>query len=106
MAFGGVQVQAQLPDPRLAAAFGDVAAEHDQVAGLHKGQVGRRRGAHGEQFDVQRLQGVIDAHGGLGSGGLGGWRRGESCAGNGRLRLKAAAALALEVAAHSNSRAI
>ena len=65
LAFGGGHVLAQLADPGLAVFFGDVAADEDEVAGAHEGNVGRRgRGDRGEG-DVQFFELGLDGHDGV-----------------------------------------
>ena len=54
LALAGVHGSAQLADPNLAIFFGDVAAQKDHPAGLHKGHIGGGRRGHGGQADVQR----------------------------------------------------
>ena len=54
LTLAGVHGSAQLADPNLAIFFGDVTAQKDQPAGLHKGHIGGGRRGHGGQADVQR----------------------------------------------------
>ena len=60
LAGGGVHVAAELADPGLAVALGDVAGDEDQVAGAHEGHVGGGRHGHRRQFDAEGLQLVVD----------------------------------------------
>ena len=59
----GGGVFAQLADPGLAVFFGDVAAQEHELAGLHKGHVGRCRNGNRWQGDLECGEFVVNAHG-------------------------------------------
>ena len=60
LAFFGADVFAELADDDLAVFFGQVAADKNQISGLHKGQVGGCRGCDCGQGDAQGFEFVID----------------------------------------------
>ena len=55
-----VHVAAELADPGLAVALGDVAGEEDEVAGAHEGHVGAGRDRERRQGDVEVGEAVVD----------------------------------------------
>ena len=65
LAGGGRHVLAELADPGLAVALGDVAGEIDEVARAHEGHVRAGRDRQGRQGDVEVGESVVDrGHGG------------------------------------------
>ena len=66
----GVHVAAELADPDLAVALGDVAGKEDQVAGAHERHVGAGGNRQRRQGDVEVGEAVVDrGHGAVGHGG-------------------------------------
>ena len=53
-------VAAELADPHLAVALGDVAGQEDQVAAAHEGHVGAGRNRERRQGDVEVGEAVVD----------------------------------------------
>lgn len=63
LAFFRGDVFAELADDDLAVSFGEMAAQEDQVAGLHERHIGGSRGGHGGQGNAQCFELVIDVLG-------------------------------------------
>ena len=66
LALGRLHGGAKLADPGCAVFFGDMAADKDQITGLHKGHVGRCRHGHRGQGDAQFAEFVVNIHESLG----------------------------------------
>ena len=56
----GGHVAAELADPDLAVALGDVAGQEDEVAAAHEGHVGAGRNGERRQRDVEVGEAVVD----------------------------------------------
>ena len=70
LAGGGVGVAAELADPGLAVAFGDVARQEHQLAAANEGHIGRCRDGDRRQADAQLTEAVVN---GNSRGGHGVW---------------------------------
>ena len=64
-AFFGLHGFAKLPDPGFAILAGHMAAQKNQLAGLHKRHIGSSRHGHGGQGDLEGGEFVVNAHGDL-----------------------------------------